>query len=129
MAAAIGWVIVDHKPHPGSLGDGLDFLCQAQNFSGSFIFGAELDHVSATGAELPGDFFRWPAVQVSRIDKSVKAAFSAKVSGSWCPALSLFLDQFPAGAAEELLDEIGGVNAAAEIRVLQNGLLERKWWS
>ena len=39
--------------------------------------------------------------------------------------LWLLFDQLAAGAAEELLDEVGGVNAAAEIRVLQNRLLER----
>jgi hypothetical protein len=38
--------------------------------------------------------------------------------------LSLFLHQFATGAAEELINEIGGVDAAAEVRVLQDGLLE-----
>lgn len=38
--------------------------------------------------------------------------------------LSLLFDEFAAGAAEEVLDEIGGVHAAAEVRVLQDGLFE-----
>src|SRR5207249_3441881 len=37
----------------------------------------------------------------------------------------LLLDQLASGAAEELIHEVGGVNATAEVRVLQNGLLKR----
>src|ERR1700722_7771051 len=36
----------------------------------------------------------------------------------------LLLDQFPPGAAEELLDKVGGVNAAPEIGALHDGLQE-----
>src|SRR2546430_10721134 len=36
----------------------------------------------------------------------------------------LLLDQLASGAAKELINEVGGVNAAAKVRVLQNGLLE-----
>src|SRR5437762_1742580 len=39
--------------------------------------------------------------------------------------LGFFFDQLAAGAAQELLDEVGRIDPPAEIRVLQNGLLER----
>ena len=35
------------------------------------------------------------------------------------------LDEFAAAAAEEFLDEVGGVDAAAEFRVVQDGFLKR----
>jgi hypothetical protein len=35
-----------------------------------------------------------------------------------------FLDQLPPRAAEQLLDEAGGINAAPEIGILHDGLLE-----
>jgi hypothetical protein len=35
------------------------------------------------------------------------------------------LDQFTTGAAQQLLNETGGIDTAPEIRVLENGLLER----
>src|SRR5712671_5775540 len=39
-------------------------------------------------------------------------------------ALSLFFNQLPPGPAQQLLDEGRGIDAPAEIRVLQDGLLE-----
>ncbi len=38
--------------------------------------------------------------------------------------LRLRIEQFTTGAAEELLDESGGVNTPTEVRVLQNSLLK-----
>jgi hypothetical protein len=37
-----------------------------------------------------------------------------------------FFNQFAAGTAEELFDEVGGVNTAAEVRILHDGLLESR---
>src|SRR5262245_51404986 len=68
-------------------------------------------------------------MQIGRVDERVEVAvaqsFHATGGRNYPPRSGLFFNQLAARSAQQLFDEVRGINAAAEIRILKNGHL--KW--
>ena len=74
-------MVVDDQADVRAAGDGQNRLGHAADFVGRGFFGAELDQVRAAVAQLLRKDFRRAAMEVGRVNKSVKPAVRERFHG------------------------------------------------